>query len=140
MVILDTDHVSLVFDGSAAGRRIQQRLSALLPEDVGTTIITYEEQSRGWLSYISGAKNVTDQVEAYRRLENHLEYFKRLFVRGFSQSAAVEYQRLQKTVRIGTMDLRIAAIALTHHATVLSRNLRDFEKVPGLKIEDWSKP
>jgi tRNA(fMet)-specific endonuclease VapC len=37
------------------------------------------------------------------------------------------------------MDLRVAAVALTLKATVLTRNLRDFEKVPGLIVEDWSK-
>jgi tRNA(fMet)-specific endonuclease VapC len=38
------------------------------------------------------------------------------------------------------MDLRIAAIALTRQFTVLSRNLVDFQKVPGLLVEDWTLP
>jgi tRNA(fMet)-specific endonuclease VapC len=40
-------------------------------------------------------------------------------------------------IRIGTKDLRIAAIALEHDALLLSANLVDFEQVPGLRIEDW---
>jgi len=40
-------------------------------------------------------------------------------------------------VRIGTMDLKIASIALDHEATLLSANLRDFEQIPGLHVEDW---
>jgi len=112
---------------------------SLDPSDVGTTIITYEEQSRGWLSVVSRAKSATEQIEAYGRLENHLDYFRRVVVHGFTAPAAVEFQRLRKLVRIGTMDLRIAAIALALDATVVSRNRRDFEKAPGLMVEDWSK-
>ncbi|MGD0518047.1 MAG: hypothetical protein ABSA26_10990 [Thermoguttaceae bacterium] len=41
-------------------------------------------------------------------------------------------------VRIGTMDLRIASIALAQGFTILTRNLVDFEKVPNLKVEDWT--
>lgn len=40
-------------------------------------------------------------------------------------------------MRIGTMDLKIAAICLAHDATLLTRNLVDFEKVPGLRVENW---
>jgi predicted nucleic acid-binding protein len=36
------------------------------------------------------------------------------------------------------MDLRIASIALTTGATLLSRNLRHFRRVPGLASEDWT--
>jgi tRNA(fMet)-specific endonuclease VapC len=36
------------------------------------------------------------------------------------------------------MDLKIAATAIANNATLLSRNLKDFNKVPGLKVEDWA--
>jgi tRNA(fMet)-specific endonuclease VapC len=40
-------------------------------------------------------------------------------------------------MRIGAMDLKIACIALVHGALVLSANLQDFQKVPGLRVENW---
>ena len=58
-----------------------------------------------------------------------------------TSAAGVEYQRLRRLrVRIGTMDLKIAAIVLTHDATLLTKNLSDFRKVPGLKVADWTLP
>ena len=45
--------------------------------------------------------------------------------------------RAQK-IRIGTQELRFTVIALNQNATVVTRNRRDFGRVPGLKIKDWS--
>jgi tRNA(fMet)-specific endonuclease VapC len=57
----------------------------------------------------------------------------------FDEAAATEFERLQHLrLRIGTMDLKIAAIALAHNATVLPRNLKDLSRVPGLRVEDWT--
>jgi len=57
----------------------------------------------------------------------------------FDEAAAAEFQRLkQSRLRIRTTDLKMAAIALTHDATLLSRNLSDFRHVPALKVEDWT--
>lgn len=54
------------------------------------------------------------------------------------ESAAHEFTRLRaEKIRIGTQDLRIAALALAHDALLLSANLRDFERVRGLRVEDW---
>ena len=56
----------------------------------------------------------------------------------FDQAAADQFQSLRAgRVRIGTMDLKIASIVLVQNATLLSNNLRDFEQVPGLRVEDW---
>lgn len=57
----------------------------------------------------------------------------------YTEEAAAHFVQLrQAKLRIGTQDLRIAAIALVHGATVVTRNWRDFRHVPGLALEDWS--
>ena len=142
MLILDTDHVSLAFWGRGVdAERVRARVASADIEQLRTSIISYEEQTRGWLVFAAKAKTVAQQVHAYQRLERHLENYKKIPLVGFSEAAAMEYQRLRKEgIRIGAMDLRIAAIALTNDATVVTRNVAHFQKVPGLKLEDWSKP
>jgi tRNA(fMet)-specific endonuclease VapC len=56
----------------------------------------------------------------------------------FNELAADRFEALRKQpVRIGTMDLKIASIALAADALLLSANLRDFERVPGLRVGNW---
>jgi tRNA(fMet)-specific endonuclease VapC len=95
---------------------------------------------RGWLAYLANARTLTKQVEACRRLNRQLDNYRRIQVLEFDAHVATEFQRLQRLrIRIGTMDLKIAAIALAHDATLLSRNLADFKKVPDLRVEDWTE-
>jgi tRNA(fMet)-specific endonuclease VapC len=140
MILLDTDHITLLQRGSAAGQNIRNRLKLLgLSASPPTTVISYEEQIRGWMKELAGARSVVEEVEVYRRLKAHLAFFSTLEVLEFDAHAATEFQRLRsQKIRIGTMDLKIAAIALAHHATVWTRNAVDFRKVPGLRIEDAS--
>ena len=57
----------------------------------------------------------------------------------FDAAAVSEFKRLKAAkVNIGTMDLRIASIVLANSATLVSMNLRDYQKVPGLQVEDWT--
>lgn len=93
---------------------------------------------RGWLSAIAGSREVRRQVVYYERLIGLFRFFAHWRVLPFDDAAAATFDSLRaQRVRIGTMDLKIASIALVHRATLLSENTRDFERVPGLRLENW---
>jgi tRNA(fMet)-specific endonuclease VapC len=95
---------------------------------------------RGWLNVLAKAKTIADEIRAYERLVAQMRNYCSMNVLTFSAHAATKFQELRRTkIRIATMDLKIASTALAHKATLVTRNWRDFVKVPGLKLEDWTK-
>jgi tRNA(fMet)-specific endonuclease VapC len=139
MYLLDTDHVVILQTREVGGfERFVQRMSQHSPEDFYIPIVTFHEQMLGWNAYISRAKGSAGVVRGYERMYGLLEYFADTQVLQFDSLAADTLDNLGSTVHIGTMDLRIAAIALSRDMTVLTRNTVDFQRVPGLKVEDWA--
>jgi tRNA(fMet)-specific endonuclease VapC len=137
--LLDTDHLTIAEQDTPEGFNLGRRLAEVPPDEVAVTIVTYEEQMRGWLAYLARARTLEQQVAAYRRLRLHVERYRRIPLMDFDDQAATEFARLRSArIRIGTMDLKIAAIALANEATLLSRNLADFGKISGLRVEDWT--
>ena len=137
--LLDTDHMSLLRRGGANALQLEMRLSAVPDEEIVTCVVVYEEQMRGWMAEIARMQTGTRLVVPYESLANTLAIYCAMTVLPFNAQAAAHYDELKRqSIRIGSQDLRIAAIALAHDATVLTRNTRDFSKVPGLKFEDWS--
>jgi tRNA(fMet)-specific endonuclease VapC len=117
------------------------RLSEWPASEVMTTVISYKEQMRGWMAHIAQARSMAHQIRAYGRLLSHLKNYRRIPVLGFDEAAAIEFQWLRRRHRrLGTMDLKIAAIGLSHEAMLLSRNLGDFCQIPNLQVEDWTSP
>ena len=136
MYILDTDHVSLYQRGHAV---LAPRLVDLPPNQLATTIVTYEEQVAGRLAVLRRARTNDKRIRAYHWLQHTLDFYCRIPVLQFNRMADNTFQDLQKLrLRIGTQDLLIAAIALANDATLLTRNRRDFQQVPGLVMEDWT--
>ncbi len=136
LYVLDTDHVSLFQRGHP---HIVVKILATPPNFLAVTIITVEEQLRGRLNQVRKARSGIDQVQSYTQLQKTLQYFARIRVLDYDTGADVRYQALrQQQIRIGTQDLRIASIALSTNAIFVTRNQRDFGKIPDLSIEDWS--
>ena len=141
MIILDTDCLSLLERQTGKDYLLlQARLDEFPSDEIVTTIITYEEQMRGWMSYLARMRSIDDQVFAYETLKQYFDYFKTLTVIDFDKNAAEIYKNLKSNkTRIGTMDLKIASIVISRKAILVSRNLRDFEQVPNLVVKDWTR-
>lgn len=78
-------------------------------------------------------------VQAYANLGETVKFFENIHVLDFDQEACNHYTELKRQkIRIGTQDLKIASIVLSKPAILVTRNRKDFEKIPNLKIEDWT--
>jgi tRNA(fMet)-specific endonuclease VapC len=137
--IFDTDHLSLLERGNLP---IQKRLQTIAANSMAITIVTAEEKVKGRLSTInklSGIESIDRLAIAYRTLQTTLDDLRMLPILSFSDLACDRYREfLQQKIRVGSHDLRIAAITLSVDGILLTRNRRDFERVPGLRFEDWS--
>lgn len=140
MFILDTDHLTIIQRRSEPDySSLRTRLRYTPPGEVYTTIVSVEEQMRGWLSVINRAKRAGQEVASYRKLHELFSFFGHIPVLDFDEAAAEQFLQLRRSrLRLGSMDLKIAAIALSRDSILLSRNLADFRRIPGLQVEDWT--
>jgi tRNA(fMet)-specific endonuclease VapC len=141
MYVLDTDILSLLaHKDSPEAPRIGRRIAQLPDDDVVvTTIINFEEQMRGWMAALARAKSQSTEIQVYARLLQHLLTFRRMTILAYDEASARHFQQLRSLrLPLGAMDMKIASIALSTNATLITRNLADFRRIPGLRIEDWS--
>jgi tRNA(fMet)-specific endonuclease VapC len=142
MILLDTDHFSVLkYPENPACLRLMERMGDSPDDEFFISVVTAEEQIRGWLAEIARTKRAAAQVVHYDNFADLLVAISRRRVARFDNGAASNFEDLRhQKVRIGSMDLKIAAIALANNALLLSANLRNFGKVPGLRVEDWLGP
>jgi tRNA(fMet)-specific endonuclease VapC len=137
MILLDTDTLALLFQGHA---RVEARLRTA-DEAVATTIITRIEVLQGRFDAIMKAADSAQLQRAHQRLLESESQFTTLPIIPIDRSIAEQFERLLRSKRLkklGRGDLLIASFALAHKATLVTRNLRDFKQVPGLKPENWA--
>jgi len=139
--ILDTDHLGILQRQSGTEcSTLRDRIGEHRQSDMFVSIVSFHEQLNGWQAYLKRAKTPGAVIAAYARFQRILLDFSSAQVLPFDEAASGKFGDLRSAgVRIGTMDLRIAATALSRQFTVLTRNTIDFEKVPGLSIEDWTR-
>ena len=139
--LVDTDILSIWQNGTGTEYAMfALRLSAHSLTEVGVSVVSFHEQMVGASAYLNRGRTGADLVAGYGRLEWLRLWFAGLTVVPFDDASALVFDQLKASkVRVGTMDLRIAAIALSRNLVVVTRNLRDFGQAPGLRVEDWTR-
>jgi tRNA(fMet)-specific endonuclease VapC len=140
-VILDTDHLSILQNRNQPDcERLERRLSSHVPNEVAVSVISFQEQTQGWSGWINKAKTDAEILLGYSKLQELLIEFSRMKVLPFGMAAQTTFKELvRQRLRVGTLDLRIASIVLVNQAKLLTRNLKDFRKIPGACEESCVK-
>lgn len=134
--IIDTDILTLFQNQNPL---IKQRITQAKPQDIAVTAITVEEQMRGWLDVIRKSSEAKRLKWGYLGLRKGVQFFNTVRILDFDEKAINVYTELkQQKISIGTQDLRIASIFISNDAILVTRNQRDFSRVPDLQFEDWT--
>ena len=138
--LLDTDHISFLQEQRGPEYAVLSARMAQHPStDFVFSIVSFHEQTLGGHAFLIRARTPAEVIRGHIQLMNVLNIFTTVPVLPFDAAATAVFAGLQaQRTRVGTMDLRIAAIALSQGLTLLTRNTRDFGRVPGLVTEDWT--
>lgn len=138
--LLDTDHLSIL--QRQAGQdyvNLSARMAQYPLSEFAVSIVTLHEQMLGSHAYINRVRNQDDVVKGYAMMARLVSDFKVLPLVSFDAGAATTLNQLQaQRIQLAKMDARIASIALFRGLVLLTRNHRDFGKVAGLVIKDWT--
>jgi tRNA(fMet)-specific endonuclease VapC len=128
--LLDTDICIELIRQRSPG--LLQRVMALTPEDLGVSIVSVAELQ-------CGVQRSREPERNQRALDLFLLPFALL---DLDYEAAAHYGRIRAQLEaagspIGPYDLLIAAQALSRDLTLVTRNVREFARVAGLRVESW---
>jgi tRNA(fMet)-specific endonuclease VapC len=98
--------------------------------------VNLEDQMRGWMGSIAKERQAARQIRSHARLAELFQFYAARTVVPFDATAAARYDTMNR-IKIGAPDRKIAAITLTRDALLLTANRQHFEKVPGLRFENW---
>ena len=138
MMAFDTDVLTEILLGDPT---YVDRAATIPPHEQAVPVIVVEEIIRGRLQVIRQAEAGRAKVSlsyAYDLFEQTLRDVQQVTVLSYTPQADTLYRQWRhQRLRVATHDLRIAAICVTHVATLIARNRRDFTQVPGLRVEFW---
>jgi tRNA(fMet)-specific endonuclease VapC len=135
--LLDTDTVTLVQAGHTT---LLANMRARLDANINISALSIQEQMQGWLGRLNRLQAPPQMAAWYDRFVHYLfPIWKRFTILPFTEPAIRRFEHLKSLrLNVGPMDLRIAAVALENGLIVVTRNRRDFGRVPGLVSDDWS--
>ncbi|HEY9866034.1 MAG TPA: type II toxin-antitoxin system VapC family toxin [Candidatus Obscuribacterales bacterium] len=138
--LLDTDHLSILQRQTGKDySNLSTRMAPYPLSDFAVSIVTFHEQMLGCHAYINRDRTLNDIVKGYEMMARLVSDFKVLPLVSFDADAATTFEQLKaRRIQLAKMDARIAAIAMSRKLILLTRNHRDFGKVAGLVIEDWT--
>ena len=138
--LLDTDHLTLLAQQDGAEwAAIVAHVNAVGQENVAASVVSFHEQILGCHKQLNQARKPAQLVRWYRLMGELLDMYAAMPLLPFDDAAATALAGLPGSIRVGAMELRIAAIALSRNLIVVTRNARDFGQVPGLAVEDWTR-
>ena len=135
LYVLDTDTFSLYHRGYPG---LGEKVDAHPLQELAITVITVEEELSGWYGLLRKVRSPEEEVQAYERLAKAIPLLARWPILPLSHPALMRYETLKRMkLNVRKMDLRIAAIVLECAGVVVTRNVRDFQRVPSLAVENW---
>jgi tRNA(fMet)-specific endonuclease VapC len=107
---------------------------------VGVASVNVEEVLTGWLGYLQRSRTPQEEQYASQMLNDTVYSLARFALYAMTDAAVIRHVALRKLkLNVGRNDLRLAALAMELGATVVTDNIRDFARVPGLLWVDWTK-
>lgn len=135
MLLLDTDAISFIQRGKGPRYEALTRMLDEAEDDVYVTVISLDEQIHGAFKEIA-SNDAMVRIRGYRRLHDLADDYCGRPMLDYDDKAESIFDRLKGMKgRPGTKDLRLASIALSHDATLVTGNVSDFEKIPMLKLK-----
>ena len=136
LYVLDTDVLTLLQMGDPV---VIRNVAAHAADETAVAVISVEEQLSGWYTQLRRAKRRDVLARVYQRLATNVEHLAGTPILSFTEPAILRYGQLKAlSLNVGKKDLCIAAITLENGGVLVSRNLRDFRRIPNLTVEDWS--
>jgi tRNA(fMet)-specific endonuclease VapC len=139
--LFDTDHLSILQKSTGQDYQIlSQRMEQIPIADFAISIITIHEQLLGSHTYINRASDESHLLRGYAMMAQIVNSTKIIPTISFEERSLRVFKELKsQKIKVATMDLRIASIAISYNLTLLTRNRKDFAQIPNLLLEDWTQ-